>query len=204
MKILLSLAVCCLLIAPKSFADGPAEDGFEPLFNNKDLTGWAKEGNAGFVAKDNMLVCTGAGNWPTWLRTTETFENFVLRLEYKGLYGAESGVFFHAPLHGRISHVGYEVQIGGGGGGRTHSTGAIFDAVAPLKRAPSQREDGFNELEIRMNWPKLLVRLNGEIVQDLDVEKTREPAISPASWLHRTARPWQASDVSQHPHPTAA
>ncbi len=148
------------------------EEGFKPLFNGKDLSGWKKEGEAGFVVKDDMLICNGSGNWPTWLRTTEIFENFVLRLEYKTRYGAESGVFFHAPLHGRISHVGYEVQIGGGGGTKRHSTGAIFDAIAPLKAAARPHSDeAFDELEITMNWPRLKVKLNGQLVQDLDVRE---------------------------------
>lgn len=149
-----------------------SEEGFEPLFNGKDLTGWNKEGPAGFSVKDKMLVCNGSGNWPTWLRTTEMFENFVLRLEYKTRFGAESGIFFHAPLYGRISRVGYELQIGGPGGIKRHSTGAIFDAVAPLNAAARHYADEeFDELEITMNWPILKVRLNGQLVQDLDVRE---------------------------------
>ncbi|MCA9246336.1 MAG: DUF1080 domain-containing protein [Planctomycetales bacterium] len=167
-------AIFVLLFTACSFAlaDEQGDDGFEPLFNGKDFSGWVKEGQAGFVVRDGMLICDGSGNWPTWLRTSETFENFVLRLEYKTRFGAESGVFFHAPLHGRISHVGFEVQIGGPGGLRRHSTGAIFDAVAPLKNASRDyRDEEFDELEITMNWPQLKVKINGQVVQDLNVEE---------------------------------
>ena len=73
-------------------AKNVAEEDFDLLFIGNDLDGWTKEGPAGFVAKDGMLICNGSGNWPTWLRTEEVFENFVLRLEYRNLYGAESGV----------------------------------------------------------------------------------------------------------------
>ncbi len=163
-----------LFFALHSFAvaNEAAEEGFEPLFNGKDLTGWTKEGKAGFSVRDDMLICNGSGNWPTWLRTDEVYENFVLRLEYKTRYGAESGVFFHAPLHGRISHVGFEVQIGGPGGTKRHSTGAIFDAVPPLKDAARHyKDEEFDALEITMNWPKLIVKLNGEVVQNLNCEE---------------------------------
>ncbi len=137
--LLMVLPVFCLTVAPTRVeAGGQAqttpldEEGFEPLCNGKDLTGWAKEGNAGFEVKDGMIVCNGSGNWPTWLRTEEVFENFVLRLEYKTFYGAESGIFFHAPLHGRLSRVGFEVQIcNNTGKPRAHSPGAIFSAVPP-------------------------------------------------------------------------
>jgi hypothetical protein len=167
-------AALVLLIISSSIAHAAqlSEDGFEPLFNGENLAGWQKEGEAGFIARDNMLVCNGSGNWPTWLRTTEVFENFVLRLEYKTRFGAESGVFFHAPLHGRISQVGYEIQIGGPGGQKPHSTGAIFDAIAPLASAARHYSDEkFDELEITVNWPMLKVKLNGQIIQDLDIRE---------------------------------
>ena len=164
----LSLAI----LASTSRADQPGEEGFEPLCGGKDLSGWVKEGKAGFEVKEGMIVCNGSGNWPTWLRTEEAFENFVLRLEYKTFYGAESGVFFGAPLHGRVSQVGFEVQIGGSGGLQPHSTGAIFGAVAPLKQAARHWSDKeYDQLEIMMNWPSLRVRLNGELVQDLNCEE---------------------------------
>ena len=148
------------------------EEGFEPLCNGKDLSGWVKEGKASFRVKDGMIVCDGSGNWPTWLRSEEVFENFILRLEYKTFWGGESGVFFHAPLHGRVSEVGFEVQIGGRHKNTPYATGAIFAAVAPLK--PVQQtamDEGYNTLEIVMNWPKLKVTLNGVVVQDLNCEK---------------------------------
>ncbi|NQT39040.1 MAG: DUF1080 domain-containing protein [Planctomycetes bacterium] len=145
------------------------EEGFEPLCNGKDLSGWVKEGKAGFEVRDGMIVCNGSGNWPTWLRSEEVFENFILRLEYKTFYGAETGVFFHAPLHGRVSEVGYELQIGGFGQLGRYSTGAISGAAAPLVMAARHYADKeYDELEIAMNWPRLKVKLNGQLVQDLD------------------------------------
>ncbi|MCH8043765.1 MAG: DUF1080 domain-containing protein [Planctomycetes bacterium] len=146
---------------------------FQSLFNGKDLAGWVKEGKAGFVVRDGLLRCTGSGNYPTWLRTKEVFENFVLRLEYRPLYGAEGGVFFSAPLHGRISRVGFDVRLGSNTGRpRKHSPGAIFEAVAPTKEAALHYSNPkFNRLEIRMDWPKLKVTLNGQVVQDLNIEE---------------------------------
>lgn len=165
--------LCLMGLTPwLSLAAEKSEPGFQPLLSGKDLAGWVKEGKAGFEAKDGMLVCNGSGNWPTWLRTEEVFENFVLRLEYRTLYGAESGVFVHAPLHGRIAHVGFDVRLGGAGGLRRHSAGAIFDAVPPLAAASRAHDDPeFNQLEITMNWPTLQVRLNGQLVQNLNVEE---------------------------------
>lgn len=164
------LAAALLLAAPIA-ARGEVEEGFEPLFNGESLDGWVKQGEAGFVVRDGTLVCNGSGNWPTWLRTEEQFENFVLRLEYKGFYGAESCLFFSAPLHGLVSRTGFAVRLGGNTGRpRRHSPGAVFGAVAPqVEAARHYRDEEFNQLEVKLQWPRLQVRLNGQLVQDLDV-----------------------------------
>src|SRR5437660_12847451 len=65
---------------------GHAQDGFKPLFNGKDLTGWHNVNCAPgtFFVKDNMIITTGK---PTgYLRTDKQYENFVLEFEW-----------FHAP-----------------------------------------------------------------------------------------------------------
>ncbi|MCA9174661.1 MAG: DUF1080 domain-containing protein [Planctomycetales bacterium] len=186
LPIALCIALCfaalsCPLSSTARGQEGADEEGFVPLFNGKDLTGWVKEGDAGFVVRDGMLVCNGSGNWPTWLRTAEEYENFILRLEFKGFYGAESGVFFHAPRHGLISRTGFEVQLGDNTGRpRRHSPGAIFGAVAPLREAAlSYRDEAFNQLEIEVNYPRLRVRLNGQLVQDLDMAEHPQLRLRP-------------------------
>ena len=136
-----------------------ADDGFTPLFNGRDLSGWVKEDKAGFVVRDGMLHCNGAGNYPGWLRSEKAFENFVLRLEYKLSHYGDSGVFLHAPEYGRNSNVGFEVQLSANT--RNHkpvasSNMAIFGAVPPKKLAGLVGK--WNQLEITFDWPKLKVR----------------------------------------------
>lgn len=165
----LACLIPLLVIGPARAAD----DDFKPLFNGKDLTGWVKEGAAGFEVKDGNLRCTGAGNYPTWLRTEEVFENFALRVEFRTLYDAEGGVFFSAPLHGRIPHVGFDVRLGLNTGRRgDFSPGAIFEAIPPqVEAARPANAPEWSQLEIVMDWPKLHVTLNGKVVQDLNVEE---------------------------------
>ncbi|MEM9660293.1 MAG: DUF1080 domain-containing protein, partial [Planctomycetota bacterium] len=138
----------------------------------QDLEGWVAMNDADFEVVDGMIVCTGRTNWPSWLRSEEEFENFVLRLEYKTYWGAESGVFFAAPTDGRISKIGFEFQINGTGRLTPYSTGAIFAAAPPLRSAPKRHEDQeYHDLEIMLNWPRLQVRLNGHLVQDVDCQQ---------------------------------
>ena len=58
------------------------DDGFKPLFNGKDLTGWVNVNCAPstFFVKDGMIVTTGK---PTgFLRTDKQYENFILEFDW--------------------------------------------------------------------------------------------------------------------------
>lgn len=70
------------------------EDGFTPLFNGKDLTGWVNVNCAPetWTVKDGLLHCDGL---PTGaLRYDRQFENFILELEWRHLKpGGNGGVF---------------------------------------------------------------------------------------------------------------
>lgn len=147
--------------------------GFTPLFAAEGFAGWVPEAGASFTNRDGVITSTGKADYPAWLRSEEDFENFELRFEFKtGNYG-EGGVFLHAPLHGRNSRVGFEVQLSDDvrdPGPVVISTGAIFGAVPPLKQAARPLGE-WNQVEILFDWPTLKVTLNGEVVQDLNVEE---------------------------------
>lgn len=75
-----------------------AQDGFVPLFNGKDLTGWHNVNCAPntFYVKDDMIITTGV---PTgYLRSGKQYENFILEFDWfhnpakKGAVG-NSGLF---------------------------------------------------------------------------------------------------------------
>ncbi|MBC8001105.1 MAG: DUF1080 domain-containing protein [Opitutaceae bacterium] len=69
-------------------------DGFVPLFNGRDLTGWINANCAPetWSVRDGMIHCTGQ---PTGaLRTSKQYENFILEVEWRHLRsGGNSGVF---------------------------------------------------------------------------------------------------------------
>ena len=80
-------AACAAVVA----AD---DDGFVPLFNGRDLTGWVNANCAPetWSVREGMIHCTGR---PTGaLRTTRQYENFILEVEWRHLSkGGNSGVF---------------------------------------------------------------------------------------------------------------
>ena len=70
------------------------DDGFVPLFNGKDLSGWVNANCAPdtWSVKDGMIHCTGI---PTGaMRTERQYENFILEVDWHFLVsGGNSGVF---------------------------------------------------------------------------------------------------------------
>jgi hypothetical protein len=74
-------------------ADGP-DDGFRPMFNGKDLSGWVPVNVAPetFSVRDGMVVSTGH---PTGiLRTDRPYENFIVELEWRHIKpGGNAGLF---------------------------------------------------------------------------------------------------------------
>ncbi len=154
-----------------------AEEGFIDLFNGKSLDGWSiQNGPANaFTVQNGTIYCSGQAHYPCWLRSGKKYENFDLRYEYRNDGWCNSAILFSAPEYGRNSRVGFEVQI-------DHFTdnqmpevtsGAIFGVVPPIKNAEKPRGE-WNQGRILFNWPILKVWLNGELVQDLNVEEHEE------------------------------
>jgi hypothetical protein len=127
-----------------------AEEGFTPLFNGKDLTGWVNVNCAPetWTVKDCMIHCDGV---PTGaMRTEKQYENFVLELEWRHLKPkGNAGVFVWA---GPISAPGVpflraiEVQVleNAFGDNDSHTThGDVFpihgSTMKPLGGSKGQR-----------------------------------------------------------------
>jgi hypothetical protein len=114
---LLLLAALPLIAAPA--AEDTKADGFTPLFNGKDLTGWVRVNNAPktFFVKDGMIVTTGLPIG--FMRTEKMYENFILELEWRHMPPkptevGNSGVFVWAdglPAVGSQFTRAIEVQV---------------------------------------------------------------------------------------------
>lgn len=80
-------------------AFGETEEGFVPLFNSTDLTGWRMVGGeADFTVENGEIVGRGKDLRPnSFLRTEETFGDFDFRFDFKfdDLTG-NSGMMFRA------------------------------------------------------------------------------------------------------------
>ncbi len=173
--ILLPLVLVVGALVASAFRNGA--DDFIPLFEGNDLGGWVEMGEPGaFSISEGVLSLEHPTNYPNWLRSPETYENFILELEYQPVAWAEGGIYFHAPLHGDPARSGYKIHLRHDRADQgTRSTGALYDLLTPLRIA-NKAGDEWNALRIHMEWPELRVWMNDTLIHDvvLDTEPFRD------------------------------
>lgn len=163
--------------------------GWEPLFNGKDMTGWAPAGSgdvqlsdeailtAGYRAKDGELQALMAGTAGV-IRTVRTdWKDFELRLDFKIAELANSGLYLRSVDDGsNPSFNGAEVQIlddfnweaaSGSKLSPYQFTGGLYGAVPPAK--PMLRPIGeWNAYHVICVGSRMHCALNGTILWDVD------------------------------------
>ncbi len=89
-----SLLCAFVLSTALTLSHAADEEGFVPMFNGKDLSGWVNANCAPetWSIKDGVVSCTGI---PTGaMRTEKQYENFIMECEWRHLTsGGNSGVF---------------------------------------------------------------------------------------------------------------
>lgn len=161
MKRFIPLLVLCSILAADVVA--AAEDGFVPLFNGKDTTGWhlrRKDGHNSWTIENGILKNTvKPGEHGTDLVTDKKFWNFTVRYEFQVPDGSNSGFY----LRGR-----HELQIlGDFKGGKTAKggNGAIYNHTAPSEFA-SRPGGEWQTAEATIIGNKITVILNGKKIHD--------------------------------------
>jgi hypothetical protein len=125
----------------------------DPLFNGKDLTGWEPDqpSKNHWKARDGELVNLAAG---ANIRTTRTFDDFKLHIEYNCPEKGNSGVY----LRGR-----YEIQVEyepPGIDDKLHGMGSIYGFIAPAVDAP-RRPGQWESYDVTLVGRNVTVIRNG-------------------------------------------
>jgi hypothetical protein len=156
-----------LLVAPLT----NAQDGWIPLFNGKDLTGWKVGGNvASFSVQDGAIVSNGptAHCFYDGDVSNHHFKNFELMVDILTEPGANGGVYFDTEYQEQgFPARGFEVQVN-----NTHSdpikTGSLYHVVdlsAQDIRDIVKDNEWFTE-DILVQGNTVIIRLNGrQVVQ---------------------------------------
>lgn len=162
--------------APALAAQSQAAPG--ALFDGRTLSGWTIEQGpeTAFYVDNGAIVVHESGNFPAWLRSSREYENFDFRGEFFVKGWIDSGIYIHAPLHGRATWEGKQIKIFHQPEDQpaSNSMGAIFPVIAPRKVNVKSKGE-WNGFRIRVEWPRLQVWTNGELIHDLNIES--EPAL---------------------------
>lgn len=174
---------------------GDAEDGFHPLFNGRDLTGWrygvqgGREARAGAGyrvesgrvesggVRNGILFCTktDGGN----LFTEKEYADFILRFEFKLTPNANNGIGIRAPLEGDAAYAGMEIQVLDDSGSEYQQLkpwqyhGSIYNVVA-AKRGSQRPVGEWNEEEILCDGRRVRVTVNGICIVDADLDSVTD------------------------------
>ncbi len=154
-----------------------SEDSFVSLFDRVSLQGWnVEEGpESAFYVSEGAIAASKSSTFPAWLRSDQRYENFDFRCEFFVKGWIDGGVYLHAPRHGRATWAGMQIKIFHQQDEvpKSNSMGAVFPLIAPSK-VNVKSEGSWNSLRILMDWPRLQVWVNGDQVQNLDVESYPE------------------------------
>ena len=153
------------------------EEGFETVFNGKDLTGWAGPVQ-NYQVVDGAIACKkGTGGT---IYTKQKYSDFVARLEFKLPAGGNNGLAIRYPGKGDTAYVGMcELQVLDS----EHPKYARLDArqyhgsaygMVPAHRGYLRPTGEWNYQQVTVKGSTIKVELNGTTILDADLSKVTE------------------------------
>jgi len=163
------LITLALVVSVVALVRAAEEEGFRPLFNGKDTTGWQlrkADGHNSWKVENGVLKnIVNKGEHGTDLITDQKFQNFTVKYEYTVPDDSNSGFY----LRGR-----YEIQIlGDHASGKATKTGngSLYNFKAPDKFV-SKSGNEWQVVEATIIGNKITVIQNGVKIHD-NVEVTK-------------------------------
>jgi len=180
MKRLLMLALLC--------GAALAQDGFQPLFNGKNLDGWDGDPRL-WKVEDGVIVGSTEGvtlEHNTFLITKRTYKNFILKTQMK-LRNHNSGIQFRSKALPDWVVAGYQMDAAENAhwGNIYEERGKRGIMVNTYKEKGSTvvRHNDWNDVEILCEGDHIQIKLNGLVTADIHDSLSLEGVI--AFQLHR-------------------
>jgi hypothetical protein len=184
--------------ADNTLTEAERADGWLLLFDGESTAGWMNsDGSPSRTpVADGALNPYKAGHY--MLVHTQTWQNFVLALDFKISKGCNSGIFVRTssltPRPGKdIGFNGVEIAIDDTTGVGYHDTGALYDLVKPAKNAMRPAGE-WNHIAITCDKSHIAVVLNGEAVTRADLAQFTEAYTRPDGTRHKF-------DIAYKDHP---
>lgn len=180
------IMVLAVLGASCSGTAAPGGEGFVPLWNGRDLSGWTTGPDNAWVVEDGVLALKnrtdGKEHNADYLWTKEPYGDFILELEFKIPEQANSGVFFRTSDLKDPVYTGFEMQVANSFGreqlSKTGTAGAIYDCQAPSRNA-IRKPGEWNQVRLTCRGGRIEVVLNGEAVVDMDLDRWTDAQKNP-------------------------
>ena len=177
----LTLFAICILVALSFGADDDktihrfTEKG--PVTKDWSVREWndlTKVATGAQWTVDDQGILHGSDPRGTWLISDKEYADFHLELEFKLPPEGNSGVALRAPMRGDPAYDGMELQIVdpryyAGHGEDFQLCGSIYRGIPP-KKTVFKPED-WNKYEITCQGPHVKVLLNGETIQDFNLDE---------------------------------
>lgn len=154
-------------------------DGFESLFNGKNLDGWVGPAIENYEVRDGAVVCKpGKGGT---LYTAQEFSDFTVRLEFKLPPNGNNGLAIRYPGQGDAAYSGMcELQVLDNDGDRYAGKldprqyhGSAYGMVA-AERGFLRPVGEWNFQEVTVRGSNIKVELNGTVILNADLSKVTE------------------------------
>ena len=170
-------------------ASAPAaesRDAFVTLFDGSKLDRWQMGPDRSWVVEQGVIALKrefdGREHNLDYLWTKEQYGDFVLELEFKVPQKANSGVFLRTSDLKDPVYTGLEVQVTNSYGRqeltRGGTAGALYDLQAPAVNA-AKPPGQWNACRITCRGPHVVVEINGQKVNELDLDQWTEPHRNP-------------------------
>jgi hypothetical protein len=153
------------------------DEGFQPLFDGKTLTGWSGAVD-NYEVKDGAIMCKpGKGGV---LHTADEYGDFVVRLEIKLPEGGNNGLAIRYPGQGDCAYSGMcELQVLDNESPKYAKLdprqyhGSAYGMVA-APRGYQRPAGDWNFQEVTVKGSTIKVELNGYVILDTDLSKVTE------------------------------
>lgn len=152
----------------------PASAGWTTLLDAKGgEAGWGPWGNANWRRADGVLT---AAQGDGVLLSPKDYANLELRVDFWTGHDTNSGVFIRCTDRKNVLPTNcYEINLFDTRPYDDYATGSIVTVAKPAK--PMFAGERWSHLEIRAEGRHLVVRLNGELAIDTQVERVAAGAI---------------------------
>jgi Domain of Unknown Function (DUF1080) len=171
--------------ADNQLTDEEKAEGWQLLFNGRDLKGWKNNNDEPVKAKlaDGTVNPYGSGGY--LLVYEKPYGDFILKCDVKmSQPECNSGIFVRTGDLNDPVYSGIEVQVSSDTKPGRNGFGSIYDLVAPSTDA-TNGPGKWDTMEVRCEGPLVTVTVNGEKVASINCDEWDQPGRRPDGSQHK-------------------